>query len=240
MVLQHLPTTLRTIILTAHINLSTVPLTRERENTILLPAIIPEPEEISFGVSAPTTSTTAAMALGDALAIASAQVLHSAEGVTTREVFKRNHPGGAIGMKVKAPRKLADLATSLASMPVAITPEHVEDLRLLDCAQAAIRSPRGWVSIGDFEAIPPRKLQSAADLSLRLSDMPELVCDQTTWQTVRFDLTVADAREWILECRKNGIGTDADTLREGSVLALERDEQVVALVEVEDVLEADP
>lgn len=225
--------------MTAHTNLSTVPLTRERENTILLPATIHELEETSFGVCAPTTSTTAAMALGDALAIATAKLIHSAEGSNIKEVFRKNHPGGAIGMKVKAPQKLADLATSLASMPLAITPEHAEDLRLLDCAQTAIRSPKGWISVGPFEAIPPRKLQNALDLSLRLRDVPEIICDQTTWQTVQFDLSVADAKEWILERRKKGAGTDAETLRDGAILGLIRDEQVVALLEVEDVLEAE-
>ena len=67
--------------------------------TVLLPAPVHEPEAVSFGVAAPTTSTTVALALGDALAVAAAQELHrgvpGSGGVPA--VFARNHPGGAIG-----------------------------------------------------------------------------------------------------------------------------------------------
>ena len=69
---------------------------RDRPNGILLPAPIHELEEVSFGVCAPTTSTTVAIAVGDMLALAAAEVLHQDD---TRHVFRRNHPGGAIGAK---------------------------------------------------------------------------------------------------------------------------------------------
>ena len=62
---------------------------------VLLPAPVHEREEASFGVAAPTTSTTIALAVGDMLAMAVAEELH---GQGKREVFGRNHPGGAIGM----------------------------------------------------------------------------------------------------------------------------------------------
>lgn len=64
---------------------------------ILLPAPIHENEESSFGVSAPTSSTTVALSLGDALAIAAARRLHTTPGRGPAEVFKSFHPGGAIG-----------------------------------------------------------------------------------------------------------------------------------------------
>jgi len=47
---------------------------------------------------APTTSTTVALALGDALAVATAGYLHEGlEGRESSAVFGRNHPGGALG-----------------------------------------------------------------------------------------------------------------------------------------------
>lgn len=59
----------------------------------LLPAPIPVTEVQSFGVSAPTTSTTVALALTDALALAVGRTLHT----DPQAAFKRNHPGGVIG-----------------------------------------------------------------------------------------------------------------------------------------------
>lgn len=65
--------------------------------SILLPAPIPVSEEQTFGVAAPTTSTTVAIALTDALALAVARRLHT----NPSAVFKGFHPGGAIGGAVQ-------------------------------------------------------------------------------------------------------------------------------------------
>lgn len=67
-----------------------------RGEGILLPAPVHELEEVSFGVAAPTTSTTVALAVTDMLALTLAEQMH---GKRKREVFKKNHPGGAIGMR---------------------------------------------------------------------------------------------------------------------------------------------
>jgi hypothetical protein len=71
---------------------------RRPELGVLLPAPIPVSEEASFGVSAPTTSTTVALAVSDMLALTVAERLHRSRSGCKREIFKRNHPGGAIGM----------------------------------------------------------------------------------------------------------------------------------------------
>lgn len=70
----------------------------ERPDAIILPAPVHELEEVSFGVSAPTTSTTVALAVADMLALAVANQIH---GDGLPDVFRRNHPGGAIGAKRK-------------------------------------------------------------------------------------------------------------------------------------------
>ena len=56
------------------------------------------PESELFRVSAPTTSTTVALALCDSLAIAAASALY---GERLDSVFKGCHPGGAIGEAAK-------------------------------------------------------------------------------------------------------------------------------------------
>lgn len=77
-----------------------------RPDGILIPTPIPEKEEDSFGVCAPTTSTTVTLAVGDMLALTIAEQMHDEAGRCKAEVFKRNHPGGAIGMTAKAVVKL--------------------------------------------------------------------------------------------------------------------------------------
>jgi D-arabinose 5-phosphate isomerase GutQ len=93
-VVGHLPSDVTVMALTAHTDASICPILANRSNGILLPAPIHESEERTFGVSAPTTSTTVAIAIGDMLAITIADVIHQGE---SSAVFRRNHPGGSIG-----------------------------------------------------------------------------------------------------------------------------------------------
>jgi D-arabinose 5-phosphate isomerase GutQ len=87
--------------------------------TILLPAPIHEKEESSFGVCAPTTSTTVALAVADMLALTVAEELHRCDrggASRTKEVFRKNHPGGAIGMMpVPAAAAAAPIAAAAAA-----------------------------------------------------------------------------------------------------------------------------
>ncbi|KAF2623502.1 SIS domain-containing protein [Macroventuria anomochaeta] len=96
--LDHIPSHTPIIAVTSHTHPSECPLLSERPDAILLPAPIHELEEVSFGVCAPTTSTTVTIAVGDMLALTVAEALHQEE---TKSVFKKNHPGGAIGAKAR-------------------------------------------------------------------------------------------------------------------------------------------
>jgi D-arabinose 5-phosphate isomerase GutQ len=96
--LDHIPAHTPIIAITSHTHASKVPLLNECPDAILLPAPIHELEEVSFGVCAPTTSTTVTIAVGDMLALTVAEAMHQEE---TRSVFKKNHPGGAIGAKAR-------------------------------------------------------------------------------------------------------------------------------------------
>ncbi|KAE9989918.1 hypothetical protein EG327_002105 [Venturia inaequalis] len=92
---SHVPFNIPIIALTSHMEASGCLLLADRPDAILLPAPIHESEESTFGVSAPTTSTTVAMAVGDMLALTTADRIHQDEAGA---VFRKNHPGGAIGM----------------------------------------------------------------------------------------------------------------------------------------------
>ncbi|OCL03687.1 SIS domain-containing protein [Glonium stellatum] len=94
--LPHIPESVSVLALTSHKVVSDCLLLAGRPDAILLPAPIHEPEEESFGVCAPTTSTTVAMAVGDMLAITVADCVHQERA---RQVFRKNHPGGAIGAR---------------------------------------------------------------------------------------------------------------------------------------------
>lgn len=97
-VLDHVPSFVPVLAITSQTKAADCPLLRDRANGILLPAPIHELEEVSFGVCAPTTSTTVAIAVGDMLMLTLAHALHADD---TKQVFKRNHPGGAIGENAK-------------------------------------------------------------------------------------------------------------------------------------------
>ncbi|KAL5358517.1 hypothetical protein BJX96DRAFT_44014 [Aspergillus floccosus] len=117
LLLPHIPSTVSVIAITAHLHPSTCPLflILPPDMCILLPAPIHEDEESSFGVSAPTSSTTVALALGDALAIATARRLHTSPGRGPAEIFKSFHPGGAIGAASSS--VFTPMSMSTASFP---------------------------------------------------------------------------------------------------------------------------
>ena len=127
---------------------------RQRPDAIVLPSPVHELETVSFGLAAPTTSTTAALAVGDALALVCAGELHGGPSPTTRSVsspmssffgmgrvasvFARNHPGGAIGAannpapspsssKHAAPLPLRHLAVPWKEIPLA-APEQQQQV----------------------------------------------------------------------------------------------------------------
>jgi len=89
---------------------------------------------------APTSSTTAALAMGDALAIAMLQV----RGFTARD-FARAHPGGALGRRLL---KIDDLMHSGADMPV-VRPEAP----VADAVVEMTRSGLGLTAVVDASGL---------------------------------------------------------------------------------------
>ncbi|KAK4860804.1 hypothetical protein LT330_004535 [Penicillium expansum] len=158
--LPHLPATVPVIALTSHTHPASCPLLSLHGPTgmgILLPAPIHEDEESSFGVRAPTSSTTVALSLGDALAIATARKLHTATGKSPAEVFRGFHPGGAIGA-----------AAAAAETPLT-TPSSGMSTGTFDSPASSVSLP--WDEITNTPLIPPFNLQSPPEQRLISRDM---------------------------------------------------------------------
>lgn len=176
MLLPHLDKSLPLILLTSHTRPETCDLVRHRPDTILLPAPVHEAETASFGVAAPTTSTTVALTVGDALAVVASRELYP----SVASVFSRNHPGGAIGAAfcqqeqqqqpqappatqppqqplptLNVPPTIRTLMAPLATIPpLPASPS----LTGLDVLRAGYASPSGWVWVD-----PPSTTSKSSD-----------------------------------------------------------------------------
>lgn len=257
--LPHLDERLPAIVLTAHRRTEDCELTRRRPGTVLLPAPIHEPEPVSFGVAAPTTSTTTALALGDALAVAAAQELHRGVPGSVSGVFARNHPGGAIGAAFQQQRdsppspppppipprarEIRDLAVPLGGIPATGIGTGV-DVTAADVLKAALDSQSGWVRIGDGEGeraalVSPSRIRGleAAQLTIRAREVPGLVADRSRWVAVAAGAAVGDAAERIQSfMRAQSLPESADD-EDRAYAAIVCDElSILAVVENEEVI----
>lgn len=91
---------------------------------------------------APTASTTAALALGDALAIA----LLDARGFGSAD-FARSHPGGALGRRLLT--RVADVMRPLAEVPLISA-----DTKVVEALSAISRGGMGMTAVQDAQARP--------------------------------------------------------------------------------------
>ena len=239
--LPHISETNPLIAMTSHTHPSSCPLLVNRANGLLLPAPIHEPEKTSFSISAPTTSTTVALALGDALALAVAQKLHTASGKISSEVFQSNHPGGAIGAaaisstKVSGLTLMSDIAVRAADMHIATPRQGLRSLTSFDVLQTAVRSPCGWVRISPMHIIAPRRIQQLQDMAETIDIMHPAVVEKQDWISILGSCSVDEAKQWILSMRKEGRGRMF--LKKGVVLGVvDEKNEVSGVVEIEDVV----
>ncbi|KAJ5928783.1 Sugar isomerase (SIS) [Penicillium verhagenii] len=157
--LPHIPASVPIIALTSHTDPSTCPILSLHGPLglgILLPAPIHEGEEASLGVCAPTSSTTVALCLGDALAIAVARILHTAPGKGPADVFRSHHPGGAIG------------AAAMMETPWT-APSSAVSTTTFDSPSSSISLQ--WEDLNSSPSIPPFTLQSPPEHRLIPSDI---------------------------------------------------------------------
>ena len=237
--MPHLSLDLPLIVATSHTHPSTCPLffSRPAHLSILLPAPIPTSEVQSFGLPAPTTSTTTALALTDALALACARRLHSSPAA----IFLKNHPGGAIGASVAAtgPPKMADISTQVASVPIVQARPGYPSLAARDVLLTAARSPSGWVHLSSSTIIAPRQVQ-------RLGNEPDLdhpmhhfekdiVVEKGDWISIPATSSVQEAKDWIESMRKGERGRTF--LKQGTILGIvDVKGDVSSVVEIEEVV----
>jgi KpsF/GutQ family protein len=213
--LPHFDPVLPVIVLTSHSQPNDCELIRKRPGAILLPAPIHESETASFGVSAPTTSTTVSLALGDALAIVVSQELHN----SVPSVFARNHPGGAIGAAFKKPCTMRELALAISDIP-SITSSSADSLCGVDILKAGYGSPSGWVALGDTLACPTRirRLETSL-LTSKLADIPDLLVHRSEWICIGADTRISQAARWTQDL-VNSPGFFGTTCGEDSILAI--------------------
>ncbi|KAI0528164.1 SIS domain-containing protein [Xylaria bambusicola] len=194
--LPHVDASLPVIVLTAHSQPTDCELIRHRPGAILLPATIHESETVSFGISAPTTSTTVALAVGDALGIVVSQELHA----SVSSVFARNHPGGAIGAAFKGeskkPGRMRDLAVPFEQI-TSVSGAPTERCGA-DVLKAGYESPSGWVSVGEALACPVRIRRLSTELMMHaLPEIPDLLVPRSEWINISADTRIAQAVRWI-------------------------------------------
>ncbi|KAH6899996.1 hypothetical protein B0T10DRAFT_12744 [Thelonectria olida] len=229
--LPHLDKTLPAILLTSHTSTKTCEFIKHRPDTILLPAPIPEAEKTSFGVSAPTTSTTVALAVGDALAITAAKELHT----SVSAVFAINHPGGAIGAAARQPHSIRDLAVLWADIPLAV---DVGDHSLgVDLLRAGYDSSTGWVRVGDF-VVCPSKIRGLdkQDLGRRLGEVPGLLISRARMLALSADTSIRQARA-MLESYQSSPTEEEVACGPDTVVAVMEKGEIVGVLEVGKVMD---
>ena len=135
---------------------------------------------------APTSSTTAALAMGDALAVA----LLQARGFT-REDFALSHPGGALGRRLLL--KISDLTHKKDDMPTvrpdATVGEALEEMTRKGLGVTAVTDASGKL-LGIFTDGDLRRL---FEQKIDMSDTPIKAVMVVDCTTVKDDILAADA-----------------------------------------------
>ncbi|KAI0134116.1 hypothetical protein BJ170DRAFT_608557 [Xylariales sp. AK1849] len=227
LLLPHIDPALPTIVLTSHTRPKSCELIHQRQGMVLLPAPIHEPETVSFEVAAPTTSTTMAIAVGDALAIVASNELHASVAAT----FSRNHPGGAIGATFRKAQTIRDIAISLRNIPLSCP--RVDGLRGADILKAGYGSSTGWVRFGDLIASPSRIRQlESDDLTLPLCDLPWLGASKEEWIIISGDTRISQAAQWLRDMHSS----PDEACEEHSILAVKEGEDIIGVLEAGQLL----
>lgn len=237
--LPHLPCTLPIIFITSQTLVSSCQLISHRpSNTaILLPAPTLIPEAHSFGVPSPTSSTTTALALTDALALAIANRLHP----NPSRVFHGFHPGGAIGASIakSGSPTIGDLAVKVKNIPLVQVSSNRSATTILDALLTAAKSDSGWVRPSPTKVISPRQIQRIGKLPNIHQSLESLegnvIIERTDWISLRAESTIFEAQQWILEMRKEDRGRSF--LKLGTIIGIvDANQEVSRVIEIEDVV----
>jgi len=223
--LPHLDDSLPMIVMTSHTRRSECEIIRYRPAAILLPSPIHKSETESFGVSAPTTSTTVAITLGDCLALAIANTLNPNVGAA----FGKNHPGGAIGA-AQRPQRISDLATEFTGIPKLGRASTGTEILM-----SVVGSGINWVKCGEKLIASPsriKRLTQKRDGMLQTAVQIEgLMVHYAEWIHMADDTELSRAREWVTSMRRNDIG-GATKYGDDAILVTMEDGEVSGVLEV--------
>lgn len=227
--IPHFNSSLPLLVITSHTHPSTCAIVDQRADAILLPAPIHESETRSFGVSAPTTSTTIALALGDALAVAVSDELHP----SVADVFLRNHPGGAIGQsQAQKPRMVSDIAIPLSNIPsVSVGMNECRATQAVHIIMTGYQSTTGWVRYGKDGVSPPQRIRrlQPEDMDVAATRVPGLVVWRRDWICVPGDMELAEAAAMI-KLRGETFSNEA------AIVATMRDGEIEGVLEIDTLL----
>jgi D-arabinose 5-phosphate isomerase GutQ len=225
--LPHFDPSLPLIVMTSHTHPSTCDIVKHRPDAILLPAPIHRSEIDSFGFSAPTTSTTMALALGDALAVAVSNELYA--NVAT--IFLQNHPGGAIGASLKRPQKLSDICIRFSGIPD-ISDQSTTGAHVL---MSAYRSETGWVRLGKDIVVSPRRIQKLQPdhMDEPASQIYNLMVSRKEWIEIAAETVLPTTRDWIEGQRQ---GSLPSRYADDSILALMDGDEIVGFIEIGELM----
>ena len=231
--IPHLDASLPVILLTAHTRPDTCEFIRLRPDTILLPAPVHETETTSFGVPAPTTSTTVALAIGDAVAITAAKEIHSC----VSRVFAKHHPGGAIGASFRRPESIRDIATPWQEVPVV---EARNGATGADILKAGYASKSGWVRLSDGGVASPSRVQDLANeqLAARIEDVPGLVVVRDDMLSICGTTNLRRAVDFVVgSMQQASDGSEEYSCDSKTVLAVLDRGELIGVMEVKELLE---
>ncbi|KAL2111535.1 hypothetical protein VUR80DRAFT_9889 [Thermomyces stellatus] len=230
--IPHLDASLPVILLTAHTRPDTCEFIRLRPDTILLPAPIHETETVSFGVPAPTTSTTVALAVGDAIAITAAKEIHAC----VSRVFAKHHPGGALGASLRRPEKLRDVVTPWNEVPVV---EVRNGTTGADILRVGYASKSGWVRLGDGAVASPRRVKGLANeqLGMRVDDIPGLSVTRGDMLSICGNTGLRRAIDFVVgSMQQASDGCEEYSCDERTVLAVLDRGEIMGVMEVGELL----
>lgn len=252
MLMPHLDARLPLIVLTG--KTLDAPVVAERKKlalsqTILLPAPIHESETASFGVSAPTTSTTMSLAVGDALALTCARELNPAvDGVAA--TFGRNHPGGAIGATYQGPQTIRDVMVPFAD----ITRVTGAQARVGgDVLKAAYTCKTGWLLVSGGRhneqcddavvVISPSRIRrmTSAELAADVTQMPWLSVPRAGFISLGAGTQLSAAGEWLRanmeKEQSRGLVEEEEVCTPESIVAVLEEGEIVGVMEASAILD---
>ncbi|KNG86039.1 sugar isomerase, KpsF/GutQ [Aspergillus nomiae NRRL 13137] len=234
LLLPYIPSTVPIIAITSHLHPSTCPLLsfQPSDMGILLPAPIHEDEELSIGVSAPTSSTTVALSLGDALLSPPPNDYTHLQEEAQQRSSKASIPAApsaphptqqqsvaSLPQPEETPR-IVDKLVPIDQIPTVSTPTGT--VRLLDILLTAIQHPaaKSWVQLSPSEIIPPRHLRALSqstyvdmDTSALASLGLPFTVSRDDWLRLPSSTSVDDARRLV-----------SGSTAAGSVVAVMQDE----------------